>query len=328
MPTTYSDQFWLIDPSAPPTAGSTLSVSVFDIIDQDDNDLIDQLAGDSVDGVGITRSYPGDTVTVTIPGGATVTITGVTFYLADGRVVFTPSDGSALETSTFVSSTFVNTQGPLPVSSLGPPCFVAGTLIETADGKKAVETLEPGEIIIGYGGEQLILTKVLRSSLFIRDLVNNPNLRPVRIMAGSLGNGLPERDLLVSRQHRMLVQSRIAERMFDTSEVLISAIKLTGMAGIFVDESITAVEYVHVLFEQHEIIYAEGAPTESLFTGPEALKGISLEAREEILSIFPEIAELDYSPEPARFIPSSRLQKQLIARHLKNNKPVVSELRN
>ena len=103
------------------------------------------------------------------------------------------------------------------------------------------------------------------------------------------------------------------------------SIKLIELPGIFVDETIESVEYFHLLFDRHEIIYAEGAPTESLFTGPEALKSLSPEAREEILTILPEVAKLDYSPEPARYIPPGKLQKQLVARHAKNNKPLLCQ---
>ena len=123
----------------------------------------------------------------------------------------------------------------------------------------------------------------------------------------------------------MSVRSKIAERMFGMYEVLVPSIKLIELPGIFVDETIESVEYFHLLFDRHEIIYAEGAPTESLFTGPEALKSLSPEAREEILTIFPEVAKLDYSPEPAGYIPPGKLQKQLVARHAKNNKPLLCQ---
>ena len=207
------------------------------------------------------------------------------------------------------------------LKDIGVPCLVLGALIQTAQGEVAIEDLIEGNEITTLcpvGGPQQ--TRKLRR-IFRRQVpTTDPRFRPIRIMAGALGNGLPKRDLLVSRQHRMLVQSKIAERMFGTSDVLIAAVKLTALPGIFVEEGLKTVEYFHLLFDQHEVIYAEGAPTESLFTGPEALKAISPQAREELLSIFPAISEVDYAPVPARYIPEGKRQKKLIARHAKNRK--------
>ncbi|WP_260063363.1 Hint domain-containing protein [Ruegeria sp. B32] len=149
------------------------------------------------------------------------------------------------------------------------------------------------------------------------DLRANPKLRPVRICTGALGAGLPTRDLLVSRQHRMMVGSRIAQRMFGQHQVLIPAIKLTALPGIFVDCAIDSIEYFHLLFDRHEILFAESAPTESLYTGPEALKSLGPAARTEILAIFPELADESHESEPARLIPINHQQTRLIARHLK-----------
>ncbi|WP_107495383.1 Hint domain-containing protein [Thalassobius sp. I31.1] len=326
MPTTYTDQFWLIDPANPPSSGSTLSVFSFNIIDQNDNNLINRFSNDSIDGSDITASYPGDTITVNLPGGGSATITGTTFFLADGRAVFTPSDGSVLQTSTFSSSTFVNGQGSHPVGSLGPPCFVAGTVIEASNGSIPVECLKQGDVLQNYAGQLVKLRMVLSRSYSERQLIENSKLRPVRIMAGTLGRGLPQRDLLVSRQHRMLVSSKIAERMFGTTDVLISAINLTKIPGIYVDENVREVEYFHLVFDQHEVLFAEGAPTESLYAGPEALKSITGEAREEILTIFPELADMDHTPTPALPLPSGKQQKQLVLRHMKNRKPLLEFL--
>ncbi|MEL7430891.1 MAG: Hint domain-containing protein, partial [Pseudomonadota bacterium] len=114
-----------------------------------------------------------------------------------------------------------------------------------------------------------------------------------------------------------------AERMFGEPEVLVSAIRLTALPGIFIDESVDGVEYFHLLFDRHEIVLAEGAASESLFTGPEALKALGREAREEIQELFPEISKFDYQPVPARRIPTAKRQKQLILRHQKNNQSCV-----
>ncbi len=203
------------------------------------------------------------------------------------------------------------------------PCLTRGTLIQTSDGLVPVERLAAGDLVETLDGHEQALRWIGRRRYNSNDLRNHETLYPVRITANALGNRLPRRDLLVSRQHRMLVQSKIASRMFGRSEVLVPAIKLTSLPGVYVDQSVETVEYFHLLFDQHEVIFAEGAPTESLFTGPEAWKSISPEARAEIHSIFPKIAKSDHGCQPARHIPQPKKQTRLIARHLKNERPLL-----
>jgi hypothetical protein len=260
-------------------------------------------------------------LTFTDSGGTSYTEDLLLFYT--GSVfIFVPLPGSAFDTGSVITSLggWQNFTSGFLWSAV--TCFGAGTLIHTSLGTRQINSITPGDQIetpSGFSTVRWVGHRLVTSE----ELSQNPKLRPVRIMAGALGNGLPNRDLIVSRQHRMLVQSKIAERMFGAREVLISAIKLTELPGIFVDETLTSVEYHHLLFEQHEVVFAEGAASESLFTGPEALKAMSSEAREEITTIFPKIGELDYAPEPARFIPLGKLQKELIFRHLKNGQPLV-----
>ena len=150
-----------------------------------------------------------------------------------------------------------------------------------------------------------------------QDLAGETNLCPVRILAGALGNGLPKRDLLVSRQHRMYLSSKIAERMFGVGEVLVAAIKLTMLPGIFVDTDVHQVEYIHFLFDNHELVFAEGAKTESLYLGSQAMTALSPDGWKEISMIFPDISRKNTYLKTARYIPSGRCQKKLIARHRK-----------
>ena len=74
--------------------------------------------------------------------------------------------------------------------------------------------------------------------------------------------------------------------MFGTQDCLIAAIKLTDLLRIAIDTDCTDVTYVHLLFNQHEIITASGAPCESLHTGPEVMKYIPAAARAELFAIF------------------------------------------
>ncbi|WP_373634803.1 Hint domain-containing protein [Yoonia sp. SS1-5] len=191
------------------------------------------------------------------------------------------------------------------------PCLTAGTRIQTPSGPRLIDDLQAGDSITLHGepGTKDIL-RIFRRDLDLADLRRHPHFRPVRIKAGALNGTLPQRDLLVSRQHRMLVSSKIAKRMFGRFEVLIPAIKLVGLPGIFVDETVRSVTYYHLLCDAHVVIYAEGAPTESLYTGKQALKALLPEIQTEILSIFPEIADETHLPQPAR-----RCQSAFSKRH-------------
>ncbi len=205
----------------------------------------------------------------------------------------------------------------------GAVCLTRGAGIATPGGLIPVEMLKEGDLVETRNGAKPIRW-IGSCKLDASALSRNPKLRPVRITQGALGNGLPNRDLLVSRQHRMLVSSQIAQRMFGQTEALIAAVKMTEWPGIYVDNSVTDVEYFHILFDSHEVIFADGAPTESLFTGPEALKMFPAAMREEILTLFPELDCATTQVEPACIVPNGKQQKTLISRHMKNNKPFLS----
>ncbi|WP_120633385.1 Hint domain-containing protein [Ruegeria sp. EL01] len=238
---------------------------------------------------------------ITVSAGVSYSLSSGTFELPSGKIV---------TYTTFETGT-------------GFPCFSRDTLINGPHGKTRIQDLKIGDAIPTAGNGRCPIRWIGHRRFDAKSLRDNPKLLPVRIVAGALGHGLPQRDLLVSRQHRMLVQSQIAQRMFGAAEVLVPAIKLTSLPGIFVDETVQSVEYFHLLFDQHQVIWAENAPTESLFTGPEALKSLSDAARQEIFCIFPELSGMAHSVDPARMIPCGKQQKQLVARHLKNNKPLL-----
>ena len=204
----------------------------------------------------------------------------------------------------------------------GLVCLTTGTHIETERGQVPIEALRLGDRVKTQDNGLQAIRWIGQRSMDREELSQNANFCPVRITAGAVGDGLPVRDLLVSRQHRMLASSKIAQRMFDHPEVLVSAVKLTDLPGIFVDTDVESVTYFHMLFDQHEIVFAEGAPTESRFTGPEALDALDPASKAEVLSLFPEVTELAYAPTPARFIPHNRFQKKLVSRHLKNGHPI------
>jgi len=282
VPTTHTDQFYIMDPYAPPPVGTLLTVAVFDLIDQDDDGDIDRFGNDSVDGQDVTSSYPNDTVTIDLPGGGQMTFTGTTFYLADGRQVFTPTDGQVLVQGTFASATAVTTQGPLDIPDLGPPCFVTGTLITTPFGRAAIEDLAVGDMVetVDHGPQQI-------RWIGGRTIEGSGNFAPIRFEAGALGN---DRPMLLSPQHRVLLQGWRAEMLFGDDEVLVPAKHLINDATI---RPVTQreVTYYHFLFDHHELVWSDGCISESFFPGDTILKG-NEELRAEIQTLFPELEDL------------------------------------
>ena len=203
-------------------------------------------------------------------------------------------------------------------------CFTTGTRITTKDGAIPVEHLVQGMQVLTHDGSYKPLQKVFRRAIDSATLRAHPKLYPVRICAGAMGGGLPRRDMLVSRQHRMLVSSPIAQRMFDTASVLVAAIKLTEMPGIYVDTSVTSVDYFHLLFDDHEVVFAEDTPSESFFLGAEAIKSLPRDSLLELQTLFPDLCKpLDIAD--SKFcIPSNARQANLIRRHFKNNRGLLA----
>ena len=137
------------------------------------------------------------------------------------------------------------------------------------------------------------------------------------LRAGALGAGSPNRDLVVSPQHRVLVRSRIAHRLFKDGEILVAARHLIGLPGIEVTVPADGITYFHLLFDRHEIVMSDGAWSESLFTGPQALNSVSDAARREIFALFPDLAA-GLAPQPARRLLKGREARQLADRQRRN----------
>ncbi|WP_417837880.1 Hint domain-containing protein [Tritonibacter scottomollicae] len=197
-------------------------------------------------------------------------------------------------------------------------CFCAGTLIATEHGQRPVEDLRPGDRIVTARGLRF-LRWVGRRPLSRQHVAQNPKLRPVRIGRGALGDGMPHQPLYVSRQHRMLVRSRIAQRMFGEAEVFVAAARLLDHPDVSLCDGAGPVTYFHMLFDAHEVVYANGAPSESFLVTERSLSAVTPEARAEISYLFPDLAAMGrvLTP-PARPIPRTGRQKRLIERALKN----------
>ncbi|NPD17215.1 Hint domain-containing protein [Xinfangfangia sp. D13-10-4-6] len=204
--------------------------------------------------------------------------------------------------------------GDLPVA----PCFAAGTLIATATGERAIEDLAAGDQIMTASGEARPIRWIGKRRVSALQLQVAGYLRPVRIAADAFGPGRPAQDLLVSPQHRVVVSSHIAERMFGQGQVLIAAKHLVGLPGVTIAAEVTEVTYFHLLLDQHQIIASNGLLTESLLPRDQVLSGLGTEAERELRHLFPQLFAAEAEVEAALPCIAGRRARSLLRRHSKN----------
>ncbi len=170
------------------------------------------------------------------------------------------------------------------------PCFVAGTLIQTDLGKRPIEDLKPGDLVQTMDHGFQPIRWIGSRKLDAVDLALKPTLLPICIRAGALGKNVPSRDLIVSPQHRVLLSGWREELLFGEQYVLAAAKHLVNGETIYQHQT-TEVEYFHMLFDQHEIVLAENAHSESFHPGDYIIDKMDKNTRNEIFEIFPELRD-------------------------------------
>ena len=170
------------------------------------------------------------------------------------------------------------------------PCFTPGTLIATPKGERLVEELKVGDKVMTRDNGVQEIRWMGRRDLTHAELLAAPHLKPVMIKAGSLGDGLPERDMLVSPNHRMLVANDKTALYFEEHEVLVASKHLVNSTGIRSVETL-GTSYLHFMFDHHEVVLANGTWSESFQPGDQTLGGMGNAQRSEIFEIFPELKD-------------------------------------
>jgi hypothetical protein len=138
--------------------------------------------------------------------------------------------------------------------------FVKGTHITIADGRlKPVQEIEIGDLVLtrsaGPQPVRWVGNALLRAE---------GDAAPIVIKAGELHN---EHDLIISPNHRLLIHQRQDLLNAGHTEIMVRARQLVNEDTIY-RHSEPMVEYYQILFDKHQIIYAEGIATEFLFIDP------------------------------------------------------------
>ncbi len=131
-------------------------------------------------------------------------------------------------------------------------CFVTGTRILTTQGEKPVEQLSVGNLVISPAGSVSKITWLGSYEINLKASPDREELSPIKIERSALKDGVPHRDLFLSRDHALFIDG-----------VLIPVRLLVNDISIVRADNFDFVAYWHVELEQHGIVLAEGAAAES-----------------------------------------------------------------
>jgi len=259
-----------------------------DVLAFDDSANVDPFGSKTIDVLANDTNNSGGTLTVTHINGQAVVV-GSIITLGTGQTVELNADGTLTvvgdgdtENVNFtyaVESTTGETDTGFVLLNM-VPCFVAGTLIETQEGKMPVEVLEAGDMILTRDQGYQPLRWIGQ-----REVDATGKMAPVEIAANTFGT---HSLLRVSPLHRILLQDEMAELLFGESEVLVAAKELVNDKTVRVREGGT-VTYVHLLFDKHQIVVSNGLESESFLPGGQITNLFEEEAVAEICALFPEL---------------------------------------
>jgi hypothetical protein len=177
--------------------------------------------------------------------------------------------------------------GDVPAPPRCTPCFTPGAMVTTQRGEVPVQHLQAGDRVVTRDNGIQPVRWVGKTQMFLQDFQAEPHLLPVLVRQGSLGKGLPERDMMVSPNHRILVANERTSLRFADREVLVAA-KHLSVPGVHTVQS-SGTTYIHFLCDRHQVVLVDGIWTESFQPEDQSLKSIGNAQRLEILEIFPEL---------------------------------------
>lgn len=216
-----------------------------------------------VSGVGnvtlvVTGAAPGGVISGFVPGsGDQILLPGF------GSSATVSQAGNLVTVTSGTVSTTLNIAGASGYSFSGSsgtgglvltdavPCFLRGAKLATPGGDVAVEDLLAGDTVLLAGGGSAAIRWMGRGAGIITD-ANRCDASPVIVRAGALADGVPYRDLYLTRRHCVLVDG-----------VLVPAELLVNGSSVVFDDAARQVDYFHVELADHAVLVANGAPAES-----------------------------------------------------------------
>ena len=244
-----------------------------------------------------TGQWTAETISGSYGGGLVIDSDGVWTYTAlnDHPAIDALDDGDTLTEVFTVTSLNGTTTVTITINgATDPPCFVQGALIDTPRGPRLIETLELGDVVLTRDAGPQRIRWIGGSKIDILNPDAAEAYQPIRLHAHAFGPGVPERDILVSPMHRVVLSHVDVPLLFGETEVLCAAQHLVNGFTI-TRENLSNVTYFHMIFDDHQIVKTSGVLSESFYPGNVGLDRLGQRQQDELFSLFPDLRSLPES---------------------------------
>ncbi|MCF2870872.1 Hint domain-containing protein [Octadecabacter sp. G9-8] len=176
------------------------------------------------------------------------------------------------------AGTIEDGNGFFNIANSSTVCFDASTYILTPNGQTPILDLLVGDCVVTADNGPQKIVWIGKRHVTRLQLITQPKLRPVLIPQGVLGAHI---DTLVSRQHALVTKGGS----------LMRSAKLAGRARsrMRIANGRKSVTYLHLMFDSHQIIFANGIAAESFYPGPHALRALTKRQLHTLRPVLPDI---------------------------------------
>ena len=186
-------------------------------------------------------------------------------------------------------------QGKIELPEMIPTRFTGGICeganLRTPCGMRRIEIVRPGDLIVTRSGLQPV-QMVWKRRVTREQMRLCPDLTPIRLRPRAIGPMMPQRDLLVAPDHRLLIPVFRLAGMPDNVCVLAEARKIAGTSdAIFADNTMESVTFYQLVFDRHQVLAANGLPVESFLPDAAAIDALGGEMRDALEERYPELRE-------------------------------------
>jgi hypothetical protein len=180
--------------------------------------------------------------------------------------------------------------------------IVAGANVRTPCGPRRIELVRPGDLIVTRDNGLQPVRMVWMREITTTDMIVNSDLAPIRLKPRAIGPMMPQRDICVAPDHRILVPGYRLHGEEKTKCCFIEARDLADASdAAYVDRSRDVVKYITLIFDTHQVFSCNGLPVESFLPTEGTVAALDVGLREDLIRRFPQLKREPNSYPPAGY---------------------------